>query len=188
MALSHQCLLCFVFVCLFQSNAQERNRANTLAESMATECTVVVLDQGVNDSGEEAAGFWDTIPGDMGDVGPAEENDSEVTEFVPCLFRLPGKGEGEVTKVAEGEPVKIGWGKPTPKIPKSALDDTDVFLLDAGWELFLWMGKHADRSERLAAMNHVDAYGNANARAKHLPVSIIKSGWETTSFNNFFIE
>eukprot|EP00541_Cyclophora_tenuis_P011356 CAMPEP_0116560586 /NCGR_PEP_ID=MMETSP0397-20121206/11080_1 /TAXON_ID=216820 /ORGANISM="Cyclophora tenuis, Strain ECT3854" /LENGTH=380 /DNA_ID=CAMNT_0004086575 /DNA_START=55 /DNA_END=1197 /DNA_ORIENTATION=- len=170
------------------SNHEERNRANALAESMATECTVVVLDQGVNDEGDEAADFWSTIPGDMGDIGEAQPDDNQVTEFVPCLFRLPGKGEGEVTKVAEGEPVKIGFGRPVPKIPKSSLDDTDVFLLDAGWELFVWMGKQADRSERLAAMNHIDAYGNSNPRAKHLPVSIIKSGWETSDFNNYFVE
>lgn len=151
---------------------------------MATEGTVVVLDQGVNDG--EAEEFWSALPGDPSEIGPAQNNDSDVTEFVPTLFRLGADGSSE--KVAEGEPVKEGWGKPTPKIARSALDDADVFLLDAGWDLFVWMGKDADRSERLAAMGNADAYGNANPRAKHLPVSIVKSGFESSRFNGFFME
>ena len=152
---------------------------------MATEGTVTVLDQGAGD--EEASEFWERLGGHADDIAEGDDADDEVTEFTPTLYLLPGD-EDTPELIAEGEPVKIGWGKPTPKIAKSLLDSTNVFLLDAGWELFVWMGKESDRSERLAAMGHVDAYGKFMPRAKHLPVSIVKEGFETSAFNEYFIE
>lgn len=166
-----------------QSNPDERIRANKVAENMCTEGTVVVLDQGANDDEEE--GFWTPLGGFTKDIAPVDTKDEEVVEFVPTLYKL---GDGEPEIVAEGELVKIGFGRPTPKISKSMLDTGDVFLLDAGWELFVWQGKESDRSERLACMGQVDAYGKYMPRAKHLPVSIIKEGYETPTFNSYFIE
>jgi hypothetical protein len=165
-----------------QSNPDERARANTLAEGMATECTVVVIDQGSGDDAE----FFELLSGDPGDIGQDNAaSDEEVSEFIPVLFRL---GEGEPALVAEGEPIKIGWAKASPKIDKAVLNESDVFLLDAGWEIFVWLGQQSDRTERLAAMSHIDAYGLREPRAKYLPSSIIKSGYESIRFQSFFFE
>lgn len=168
-----------------QSNPHERARANALAEGMAIEGTVAVFDQGAGD--EDATEFWERLGGYQDDIAEGDDADEQVQEFTPTLYRLPGDS-GVPEMIAEGEPVKIGWGKPTPKIAKSLMDTTDVFLLDAGWELFVWTGKESDRSERLAAMGHVDAYGKYMPRAKHLPVSIVKEGYETSEFNGYFID
>jgi hypothetical protein len=157
-------------------------RANALAESMATEGTVVVIDQGSNDD----ADFFALLSGDAGDIGPGNgASDEEVTEFMPVLYRLGG---GDPEMVAEGEPIKIGWAKASPKIDKALLNESDIFLLDAGWEIFVWMGEQADRSERLGAMGHIDKYGLQEPRAKHLPSSIVKSGYESFKFQSFFYE
>jgi len=164
-----------------QSNPDERIRANKVAEGMCSEGTVVVLDQG----DDQVAEFWTPLGGYEEDIAPADNQDEEVVEFVPTLYKL---GDGEPQVVAEGEVVKIGFGKPTPKISFSELDTADVFLLDAGWELYVWQGKASDRSERLACMGQVDAYGQFMPRAKHLPVSIIKEGYETSNFKSYFIE
>lgn len=150
---------------------------------MCTEGTVVVLDQGAGD--DEVEGFWTPLGGYEDDIAPPDAGDEDVVEFVPTLYKI---GDDEPTVVAEGELVKIGFGKPTPKISKGLLDTSDVFLLDAGWELFVWQGKESDRSERLACMGQVDAYGKVTPRAKHLPVSIIKEGYGTSAFNSYFIE
>lgn len=166
-----------------QSNPDERIRANKVAEDMCTEGTVVVLDQGEGDAVVEE--FWTPLGGYDEDIAPADDGDEEVTEFVPTLYKLGGN-EPEV--IAEGELVKIGFGRATPKISKRLLDSGDVFMLDSGWELFLWQGKESDRSERLACMGAVDKYGQCMPRAKHLPVSIIKEGYETSTFNSHFIE
>lgn len=168
-----------------QSSPDERSRANILAEGMATEGTVTVLDQGSGD--EEAQVFWDALGGFEDDIAGADGGDEEVTEFTPTLYKLPGNG-GAPEMIAEGEPVKIGWGKPTPKIDRSTLNTSDVFLLDAGWELFVWQGKESDRSERLHSMAQVDAYGAFMPRAKHVPVSVIKEGYEPSDFEGYFLE
>ena len=119
------------------------------------------------------------------DIGPSTESDDDVTEFIPTLYKLGGD---EPEEIAQGELVKMRFGKPTPKIHKSLLDSSDVFLLDSGWELFLWQGRDSDRSERLACMGIVDQYGSYMPRAKHLPVSIIKEGYETGTFDSYFID
>ena len=153
---------------------------------MATECTVTVLDQGTNDASEEGDGFWALLTGNAGDIGQSDEaSDDEVVEFMPLLYRLGGHSP---ELVAEGEPIKIGWAKASPKIDKAVLDESDIFLLDAGWEIFVWMGKNADRSERLGAMGYIDTYGQKEVRAKYLPSSIVKSGYEASKFLSFFYE
>jgi len=166
------------------SSPEERMRANTLAEGMATECTAVVLDQGANDDSAEE--FWAVLAGDAADICQGDDtSDEEVSEFTPKLYRLGG-GAPEV--VAEGEPIKIGWTSASPKIDKALLDEADTFLLDSGWEIFVWMGKNSDRSERLGAMNYIDTYGQHEARAKHVPSTILKSGYESFKFQSFFYE
>jgi hypothetical protein len=66
------------------------------------------------------------------------------------------------------------------------LDEDDVFLLDSGWEIYIWVGKGADTSEKVAAMGAADRYGKMEPRATDLSVTLIKSGRETDQFNSYF--
>ena len=50
------------------------------------------------------------------------------------------------------------FGTTVSKLDKSLLDESDVFLLDAGWEVFLWIGKDSDKSEKLTGMAKADSY------------------------------
>jgi hypothetical protein len=106
----------------------------------------------------------DALGGFEDDIAGADGGDEEVAEFTPTLYKLPRNGGPEM--IAEGEPVKIGWGKPTPKIDRSTLDTSDVFLLGAGWELFVWQGNESDRSECLQSMAQV--YGQISLRQRQL--------------------
>jgi hypothetical protein len=155
-----------------------------VAEGFCTEGTVVVLDQGAGDD-EQVEDFWTPLGGYENDIFPATESDDDVTEFIPTLYQLGGETPEQI---AQGQLIKKGFGKPTPKIHKSLLNPSNVYLLDSGWELFLWQGRDSDRSERLACMGIVDQYGTYMPRAKHLPVSIIKEGYETSMFESYFIE
>jgi gelsolin len=166
------------------SNPDERIRANKVAEGFCTEGTVVVLDQGAGDD-EQVEDFWTVLGGYENDIFPATESDDDVTEFIPTLYQLGGETPEQI---AQGQLIKTRFGKPTPKIHKSLLNPSNVYLLDSGWELFLWQGRDSDRSERLACMGIVDRYGTYMPRAKHLPVSIIKEGYETSMFESYFIE
>jgi len=169
-----------VTVFIEQANPDEKARANTLAEKMCTLGTVVTLDQGDGDDAVEE--FWAYL-GD-GEIQDADDDDNAVDEFTPLLFKLPSDGEPQ--QIAKGEKVKIGFGAAECKIPKDALSESDVMLLDAGWEVFLWMGKDADRSEKLTAFSKADSYCKEDPRTMNLPVTFIKSGYESADFNAYF--
>ena len=144
---------------------------------MCTEGTVVVLDQGSDDD----ADFWAYLG--EGEIGEAIDDDA-VEEFTPLLFKLPG-GDDEAIQIGKGEKVKIGFTSGC-KVSKDLLDESDVCLLDAGWEIFLWIGKDADRSEKLGAFAKADKYCQGDLRTMDLPLSIVKSGYESSDFNAFF--
>eukprot|EP00523_Entomoneis_sp_CCMP467_P022637 CAMPEP_0168858320 /NCGR_PEP_ID=MMETSP0727-20121128/16226_1 /TAXON_ID=265536 /ORGANISM="Amphiprora sp., Strain CCMP467" /LENGTH=421 /DNA_ID=CAMNT_0008913059 /DNA_START=38 /DNA_END=1304 /DNA_ORIENTATION=- len=167
------------------SNPDEKAKANREGEEMCTEGTVVAIE--ASEPEADNAEFWAYL-GD-GEIQAAEDGDKEVKNFVPILFLIKDYGKGteiKPEKIAEAQPIKMRWGPPTSKLQKSFLDDSDVFLLDAGWEVYLWMGKSCDKSEKLAGMAIAESYMKSNPRTVDLPLSILKSGWETQKFNEFF--
>mmetsp|Transcript_17319 Transcript_17319/g.26474 ORF Transcript_17319/g.26474 Transcript_17319/m.26474 type:complete len:377 (+) Transcript_17319:50-1180(+) len=168
-----------------KANPDEKGRASVIAEGMATEGTAIVLDSGDNDGAEDAAEFW-SILGD-GEIKSAEEGgeDTEVEAFIPKLYKLSSAGS---EFVADAEPVKIGFGKPQLKINKALLVSSDVFLVDTGFSLYVWVGKTSDRSERLAALGQADAYCGENGRPIGLPVQLLKEGYESYFFKNMLHE
>jgi Gelsolin repeat len=63
------------------------------------------------------------------------------------------------------------------KIVKSTLDSSVFYLLDAGFEVFVWMGSDADKVVKLPGMGRADAFCNVKVRTDNaLPVS--KAGLE----------
>ena len=163
------------------SRPLEKAKSNRFAESMCTLGTAVVLDQGQGD--DEVTEFWDYL-GD-GEIKSKEEAEEEVSDFVPLLYRVDGDASKPLEKVAEGSAVQKP-GKVVQCLDKGALDDSEVFLLDSGWELFVWIGSGADRSEKIAAMGATDRYAEMVPRAVDLPVTIVKSGNENALFNSYF--
>ena len=138
------------------SNPDEKARAVSAGEEMCTEGTVAIIE--ASEPEGDNAEFWAYL-GD-GAIQPAESGDEEVDGFTPILYLIKDYGKGSITpeKIAEAEPIKKRWGPPVSKIAKSLLDDGDVFLLDSGWEVFLWMGKNCDKSEKLAGMSIAEKY------------------------------
>jgi hypothetical protein len=151
---------------------------NVWAEKMCTNGTVTVLDQGDDDDAE----FWGYL-GD-GEMGALIPDDEEPEEFTPVLYRVDGDTSKALDKVSTGTPLKKGHHEPC--LQRQALDDSDVFLLDAGWEVFIWIGKGADTGEKIAAMGAADRLAEMEPRVNHLPVTIVKAGAETTEFLNYF--
>jgi len=162
------------------ANSAERAKSNVTAESMCTEGTVKVLEAG-NDADETFWGFLE----DDGDIADADGDDSTIEKFAPLLIQLKGD---ETIKVAEGEPISEGFGKPTPKIARSELKSEDVFLLDAGWDLFVWIGAGADLQEKVGALGRADVYCKQAPRTADLPLTLVKAGYEPSSFTDYFFD
>jgi gelsolin len=154
------------------ANPQERNQANTWAETLCTNGTVVTIE-----AGEETEAFWSHFPDGAGDIAATADGleDADVVPFQPALFQLTPDG-----------------AKPVASVTRSALDSSDVFLLDAGWALYVWMGAQADRTERLGAMAWAQAYCQKDSpdvlRTEHLPLQLLKDGYETEKFWSYFSE
>jgi gelsolin len=163
------------------ANPDEKARANALAERMCSEGTVTVLDQGAGDDGDEA--FWKYLG--EGEIREADEADEAVEEFCPLLFKLPGGSDDEPEQVAKGE--ETTYGSPVAKIGRDHLSESDVMLLDSGWEVFLWMGGSADTASKVSAMAKAEAYCRDDPRTADLPLTLVKSGYEPYEFSAFFV-
>ena len=61
------------------------------------------------------------------------------------------------------------------------MDSSDVFILDAGREIFVWVGSGASDAERRNAMPTAQAYLHANNKPIHTAVHCVNEG---TPFTN----
>jgi hypothetical protein len=148
---------------------------------MCTLGTVVTLDQG--DGDDEVKEFWDFLG--EGSIATAVPDDPGMAEFTPILYRVDGDVQKPLQKVASGTSITKSSAD-NKSFQKDALDDSDVFLLDAGWDIFIWIGKGADFPEKVAAMGAADKYAEMEPRAKFCPLTILKAGQENNKFLSFF--
>jgi len=163
-------------------------------EELCTLGTVTVLAQGQGD--EEDISFWKYLEqnGEMRlrskaikriSTGWKERPSLAVNEFQPKLFLV----DADVTKPLE----QVGLGelmKKTTKLGRflnrSKLNDSNVFLLDTGWKIYVYVGKGANIGEKVASLGAVDRYAETEPRAKELPVTVVKAGQERSTFFTFF--
>ena len=91
----------------------------------------------VHEEGDESPEFWEKLGG-KGPVKSAEEGGSDHDErSQQCLFQLSdASGKMEFKQVGRG------------KLNKTMLDTNDAFILDAGHEVFAWIGLGASKDER----------------------------------------
>jgi hypothetical protein len=87
--------------------------------------------------------------------------------------------DDDATKV-EFKKIKEG------KLKKSMLDSDDVFIVDVGMEIFVWIGSGANKSERTLAMNYASKYLIDNGKDTMLPVTRVIEGDENEVFAGFF--
>jgi hypothetical protein len=143
--------------------------------------TVVTLDQDQGD--EEDSDFWNLLG--PGTIGEDMKDDEGVTQFEQRLYRVDGDPTKELELIATGEPAQRS-SKYSGSLNRGDLKDGDVFLVDTGWEIFVWIGKDADRDEKIAALSAADRYSKQDPRTLELPVHILKSGNETQRFLDIF--
>jgi len=132
---------------------------------------VIVVEE--NDSSEKE--FW----GFFGGFGPlksaAEGGQDDEVKGDKKLFRLSdASGKMTFTEVAAG------------KIPKNKLDTKDVFVFDAGNEVFVWIGLGATAEEKRCGLGYAQQYLKNNNRPSFTPISKILEGAENEVFNAAF--
>jgi len=156
-----------------KAKPMEKNKGSVLANSIKDErengSDVDVFDE--NDS--DATPFWAFFGGKQAIA--AETSTATVAPFEKSLHRL-SDASGKVTfsKVSSG------------KLEKSALQGNDVFILDAGFHVFLWIGSNSSNTERKTALQYAIEYLKQNNRPNYLPITRIFQGGENEVFNAQF--
>jgi len=156
--------------------------------------TVTTLDQDQGD--EEYSDFWDLI-GREGEIGPPKDDGKDkgkvIVEFEPRLYRVDGDLQRDLQLVSTAtrrihQTTKLPniHRRDDPCFHRRELEEEDVFLVDSGWEIFVWIGSGADRYEKMAAMSAADRYARLDPRTMELPVHIVKSGHENDAFLALF--
>jgi len=165
-------------------------------EKLCTLGTVTVLAQG--DGDDEETEFWDYLKGGSsgGDksrsIGGATKSRDVglLKEYKPKLFLVDSDPTKELKQVGFGELIKraasLKLGGGGGFLNRSSLDDSNVFLLDTGWKIFIWVGKAADSGEKVAALGAADQYAEMEPRARELPVTVLKAGQERSGFMSYF--
>ena len=123
------------------------------------------------DSESDVAEFFKLLGGKKA-IKAADDLDDKWEEgFPPELYRL-SDAKGKLTITAEGKGI----------IPKSKLDTNDVFILDVGNEVFVWVGKKASAQEKQMAMASAQKFLAERNRPALLPISRILEGGENEVF------
>jgi len=123
--------------------------------------------------------FWAILGGRPASILSAEEGGSDVDaekSDVKRLFRLSdASGSMQFTKVGEGAAVK-----------KNLLDANDVFVLDTGSEVYVWIGKGASGDEKKNAMGYAQQYLTNFNRPPYISITRILDGGENEVWNQSF--
>lgn len=138
---------------------------------------VVYLEQDTKDPAADA--FWKALGG-AGAIKSAAEagSDDDVKAAPPVSLHRVSDASGamKVEKVAEG------------KLERKSLDANDVFIVDSGTEVFVWVGDKATKAERDKSMLHAGEYLKTNNRPAWAPVTRIIGGGETPAFKALFVQ
>jgi gelsolin len=117
------------------------------------------------------AAFWAALGGE-GPIAPASEAPAPEKEDV---------GEGVLYKLSDASGSLTCSEAKRGDIKVTDLDSNDVFILDAGREIFVWVGSKASDAERRNAMPTAQAYLHANNKPIHTAVHCVNEG---TPFTN----
>ncbi|KAL2912779.1 hypothetical protein HK105_207771 [Polyrhizophydium stewartii] len=154
-----------------RSNGQEKNKAMSFANALASERKVgkvQVYDEGDSD----ATPFWDAIGG-RGTVMSADEGgrDSQVATGDRKLYRIDDStGELRISLVA------------TKTIKRAHFETTDVYIFDAVSEVYVWMGAKATKNEKARGLQLAMRYLVTAGRPTTLPIVRVLEGGESQPF------
>jgi len=157
-----------------KSAGMERMKAGQFSRALDEERSgrpeVIVFDE---PNGSED--FWKLLGG-QGPIKSAEQGNSTVLQSTEkVLLRLSdASGSLTFTEVAKGT------------VRKNQLDSNDVFVLDTGNHVYVWVGRGASVNEKRRALGVASKYLADHNKPLHTPISRVPEGAELSSFNAAF--
>jgi len=127
------------------------------------------------DSTEDDEEFW-TFLGGKGKIHPEipDEKVEPTTKSIWCLSDASGKVT--VEEVASGKG----------NIKKSCLKSEDVFFVDSGHTIYVWVGSGTTKNEKDVAILHATQFLTASGRPLSTPILRVMEGNEPNSFHKEF--
>jgi len=157
-----------------EANAFEKSKGANLAHN------IVGSRNGKARREEVDAQFWKILGGSESDVQPADHTeappDPELDPENCKMFRV-SDASGATTFTLEQEG----------KLDYSKLDSNDAFIVDAGIEIFVWVGSKATKNERDSAFIMADKYIKDNQLNDHTPITKLKEGQINSVFRSVFV-
>jgi len=162
-----------------KSSGWEKRKANAIVDELTASRNGKVqksyIIDGLKDKGspliEEFWNFFGGRPNALKDAAEAKE----APEIELSLHHITdASGVLEIKEVGRG------------KLEKSKLNSDDAFIIDAGGQLFVWIGKGSTKNEKREAMAYAVRYLGEQGRSADVPICRIMEGQETPEFWNAF--
>jgi len=156
-----------------KSSPHEKGKAGQFCQAIDHErkglAVISVHSEGDNDLVE----FFQILGGSQADVKAKVEAVSVAR--TKSLWRLSdASGKLEFTKICEG------------KVQRSQLQSSDVFIFDAGMDVYAWVGKGTSPNEKKSAIVYANQYIINNNLPPHTSISRVLEESESAEFNTFF--
>jgi len=167
----------------------EKGRAGQLCRAIDDERRGKPQVQVFSQTDRNVKEFWDEVakfdstsgswPNGVPAVAPDDGKDEEWERSTEQkLFQL-SDASGSLT-FTEIKPEVKG------KYKRAHLKSEDVFIFDAGNEVFAWIGKGASAQEKREAMQYAQNYLKKSGRNTSLPVTKILEGADNNAFKSYF--
>ena len=132
------------------------------------------------DEEPENAAFWEALGGftTVTRSGVSDENYESTVKKSTTVLRVSGSDDNnlQVANVTPSSGV----------LTKDMLKTEDVFIIDVGNEVFVWVGKAASESERKNALSIAVRYLKKEGRPSHTPITRVVEEGETPVFTVLF--
>jgi len=159
-----------------QSTIFEKRKAEEIIEGLKSERNGRPKST-ILDSTDDDEAFW-KILGGKGAIPPATPDDENKPKHVKQLYRLSdSSGSLKIESVAQGDG----------NIKRSLLKSDDVFVLDVGVKLHVWVGKRASKQEKDKAITTATEFLKQHKRDifKTAIVRIIEEGENEAFLSQF---
>ncbi|XP_060128082.1 advillin [Zootoca vivipara] len=151
------------------SSGDEREMAKELATTLCNGIQEMVTE------GQEPPEFWELLGG-KAPYASEKRLQEEVPDYPPRLFECSNKtGYFVAIEITD--------------FTQDDLSESDVMMLDTWDQIFLWIGKEANETERKEALTMAQEYLQTHPSGKETdtPILIIKQGFEPPNFTGWFL-
>ncbi|NXP58450.1 VILI protein, partial [Chloropsis cyanopogon] len=150
-------------------SGDEREMAKTVADIISK------MEKPVIAEGQEPPEFWLALGG-KSQYASSKRLQEENPSVSPRLFECSNKtGTFLATEIID--------------FTQDDLEESDVYLLDTWDQVFLWIGKGANESEKEAAAVMAQEYlrSHPSGRDPDTPIIVVKQGYEPPTFTGWFL-